>query len=142
MTDKVEFASPAWIEALKHAMQTRVDAASPDDLAPYAMSETYTNAPAHLAADGLIGFHVRFGPDGFEFHRQPSRYVDFAIIGEYEAVRAIARVIVDGDADRQLEMDRIAGRAIKAGELEVVGDRTNLPGVLDGVHDEVARITA
>ena len=142
MTDKVEFASPAWIDALEHAMRTRVDAAGTEDLATYAMSETYTNAPAHLAPDGTIGFHVRFGPEGFEFHRQPSRYVDFAIIGEYEAVQAIARVIVEGDADKQLEMDRTAGRAIKAGTLEVVGDRTNLPGVLDGVHDEVARITA
>ena len=142
MTDKVEFASAAWIDALEHAMRTRAEAAAPEDLAVYAMSETYTNAPAHLAPDGTIGFHVRFGPEGFEFHRQPSRYVDFGVIGEYEAVQEIARVIVDGDDEKQLAMDRIAGRAIKAGKLEVFGDRTNLPGVLDGVHDEVARITA
>ena len=143
MPDKIEFASPAWLEALRDAFQRRVDAASPADLAqPYSVSETYTEVPARIDASGSLGFHVRIGPDGLDFRNQPSDQADFQIIGTYEAILPLARVVVDGDADRQLEMDRMAARAIEAGQLQAIGSRDNRPAFLDGMHDELARITA
>ena len=138
----VEFASPAWIDALERAMRERVEAATPEQLAtPYSISEAYTDAPAHLAPGGTLGFTVRVGPDGFEFQRQPADDVDYRIVGTYATIRELARYVVGGDPARAQELSDLARAAIKAGTLTMEG-RQAAASIFEGVHDEVARITA
>ena len=138
----VEFASPAWIDALEQAMRQRVEAAAPEQLAtPYSISEAYTDAPAHLAPGGTLGFTVRVGPDGFEFDRQPADDVDYRIIGTYATIRELARYVVGGDPARAKELSDLARAAIKAGTLTMDGTQA-AAAIFEGVHDEVARITA
>ena len=141
-TQLVEFASPAWIDALERAMRRRAEAATPEQLAtPYSISEAYTDAPAHLAPGGTLGFTVRVGPDGFEFHRRPADDVDYRIVGTYATIRELARYVVGGDPARAKELSDIARAAIKAGTLTMEGPQA-AAAIFEGVHDEVARITA
>ena len=139
----VEFASPAWIDALERAMRRRAEAATPEQLAaPYSISEAYTDAPPHLAPGGTLGFHVRVGPGGFEFHRRPADDVDYRIVGTYATIQELARYVVDGDPARAKELSDLARAAIKAGKLTMDGTQAPTSAVFEGVHDEVARITA
>ncbi len=139
----VEFASPAWIDALERAMRRRAEAATPEQLAaPYSISEAYTDAPPHLAPGGTLGFHVRVGPGGFEFHRRPADDVDYRIVGTYATIQELARYVVDGDPARAKELSDLARAAIKAGKLTMDGTQAPTGAVFEGVHDEVARITA
>ena len=138
----VEFASPAWIDALEGAMRRRAEAATPEQLAtPHSISEAYTDAPPHLAPGGTLGFTVRVGPDGFEFERRPADDVDYRIVGTYATIRELARYVVGGDPARAKELSDLARAAIKAGTLTMEG-RQAAASIFEGVHDEVARITA
>ena len=139
----IEFGSPAWIDALERAMRRRAEAATPEQLAtPYSMSEAYTDAPPHLAPGGAIGFHLRIGPGGFEFHRHPADDVDFRIVGTYATIQELARYVVGGDPARAQELSDLARTAIKAGRLTMDGARIPTAAIFEGVHDEMGRITA
>lgn len=139
----VEFASPAWIDALERAMRRRAEAATPAQVAtPYSMSEVYTDAPPYLAPGGTIGFHVRIGPDGFEFHRRPADDVDYRIVGTYATIRELSRYVVGGDPARAKELSDLARAAIKAGKLTMDGTQAPTSAIFEGVHDEMGRITA
>ena len=139
----VEFGSPAWIDALERAMRRRAEAATPAQLAtPYSMSEVYTDAPPHLAPGGTIGFHLRIGPGGFEFHRRPADDVDYRIVGTYETIQELSRYVVGGDPARAKELSDLARAAIKAGKLTMDGTQAPTSAIFEGVHDEMGRITA
>ena len=139
----IEFGSPAWIDALERAMRRRAEAATPGQLAtPYSMSEVYTDAPPHLAPGGTIGFHLRIGPGGFEFHRRPADDVDYRIVGTYETIQELSRYVVGGDPARAKELSDLARAAIKAGTLTMDGTQAPTSAIFEGVHDEVGRITA
>ncbi|MDE2751573.1 MAG: hypothetical protein OXI83_03260, partial [Gemmatimonadota bacterium] len=117
-------------------------AATPEQLAtPHSISEAYTDAPAHLAPGGTLGFTVRVGPDGFEFQRRPADDVDYRIVGTYATIRELARYVVGGDPARAKELSDLARAAIKAGTLTMDGTAA-AAAIFEGVHDEVARITA
>lgn len=140
----VEFGSSGWLDALERAFRRRIDAATPEQLAtPYSMSEAYTDPPAHLSPEGSpLGFHFRMGPEGFAFQRVPASDVDVRIVGTYALIQELARFVVAGDAERRAAQDARVAAAIKAGTMSVEGTRSRAASIFDGVHDEVARVTA
>ena len=138
---KMEFGSKAWTEKLRSVIEEAV-AASTEDV-DYSISEVYLDPPAHLrGSDVDLGWHARVGGGRVQFEFTPSADVDVHVAADYASILPLARLVCGDDPSRQAERDRLMGELVGSGKLQVVGDLSKRPSILDHVHDHMAAVTA
>ena len=140
---KLEFASTAWIDAIRAAITAEL--AAEGDAARsinFSVSELYTDTPVHISPDGQVGWSCRIadGQVAFQHARDPD--ADIVMVGEYAAIQQLARIVVAGDPDRQAELERMMAEALESGRMRIDGDVTRAPPAMNAVHDDVASRTA
>ena len=142
--DKLEFGGPAWTDALHTTIERAwLAARAAADIAPFSVSERYIDPPAHLVpAAGELGWHCFCEGDKVTWVDGPSDSVDLCIETDYASVLPLARLVYGDDLQAQAERDHLMGTLVKEGKLRVTGDISKRPDFLEGVHDEMARITA
>jgi hypothetical protein len=108
-----------------------------------ALCEVYRNVPPSVAAgNGAVAFTTRFRKDSdeVEFELSESTDADFKLTIDYECVLPIARIVVDGDAERQAQLIRGLTEAVQSGRGSMEGaipeELMTLP-----VHDQIARLS-
>ncbi len=143
MAEKFDFGSSGWLDVLRGAYEEAV--ANGGDEArstSFTMCEVYTDVPADLEPTGRIAWHCRLheGVVAFKPFDEPAADVHLTL--DYASVLPMGRLVVDGNAEKEAEMQRMAATAVRAGKFIVKGDLRKRPAFLAGVHDAVARMTA
>jgi hypothetical protein len=142
MSQRYEMGSAQWLAAL-HAFMT---AARPqlNFAGDFTMCEVYRDVPDHIAGGkDTVAFTVRFRKDcedvGFELAE--ANDADFKLTIDYECVVPLGRLVVGGDPEKQAEMQRRIGEAVRAGRARIEGapDEAMLNAP---VHDQIATMTA
>ncbi|MEZ6023600.1 MAG: hypothetical protein R3C16_09390 [Hyphomonadaceae bacterium] len=137
MAEKVEFASAAWLAAVEQKFRAFA-AANPD--ARFSICEVFTDAPKHLAADGVIAWHCRAADGKLEFALGEADDVDMKNIADYQAILPFARMRVD--AETRPTYEKMAAEVAASGKLKRVGDPAKIPPGVHGLHNDLADITA
>jgi hypothetical protein len=141
---KFEFGSPEWLDAVTELLDQAVSGV---DLGgrSYAVSEEFTDAPAHLVAAGdtSIAWHFRVTDGKVDVGRGVLDDADLKTTVDYQAVLPVARLVYESTPDAMAEADRLRTEARTTGER--VGDETALPAPLlerlVWLHNELARRT-
>ncbi len=139
MTGKVEFASPAWFEALK-ALLDRYTAAAPE--AELSICEVFTGVPAHLDADGdgVIAWHCYISGGTASLHEGEIEEADLKTVADYDFVLQLARMKIE-EATRA-EYSRLQALGAQSGKLKSNGGHAKVPPSFHGMHNELAEVTA
>jgi hypothetical protein len=137
MAEKVEFAGPGWMAAIKEKLERL---AARDASITLSICEVFTGSPRHLAESGTIAWHCRIADGRVMFADGVADDVDIKNIADYQAILPFARLQIT-EASRP-EYERMAGEAMAAGKLQRIGDMTKIPPSLHGLHNEMAVITA
>lgn len=139
MADKVEFASPGWMSAIKSKLEAF---AARDPSVTLSICEVFTGAPRHLDADGdgVIAWHCRIADGRATFADGEADDVDIKNIADYAAILPFARLILTPES--RADYERMASEAMAAGKLQRIGDMSKIPPALHGLHNEMAVITA
>ena len=146
-TEKLEFCSAAWVAHAGEYLH-RVVAETKADLthANVAFNEVFTGAPPHLEPDdeGRIGWYLRIADGRLEVARGVLVEADFRIVGDYNTVVPLARMVFAGNPDLAAEAARLGAAAAKAGKIRREGDGRALAALdwMAGLHDEMAVRTA
>jgi hypothetical protein len=142
--DKVEFASPAWIAAAEEVLHKFLDGI---DLGgrSFAISEEFTDPPAHLLRDGVttVAWHFRVSDAGIEVGEGALDDADLCTRVDYQAVLPVARLVYGTSEEEIAEAMKLRDAARETGDR--VGDESVLPPELMqrlfAVHNELARRT-
>lgn len=140
MTDRIEFAGPEWHERLKGLLEKYTALAGPE--VRLSICEVFTGVPPHLDAggDGRIAWHCRIADGKVDFRDGEIETADLKTIADYDFVLGLARMKIEEAtlADyRALEAEGAA-----SGKLRSTGDRSKIPPVFYGMHNELAEVTA
>jgi len=142
VADKVEFASPAWMALAEEVIRKELDGVDVGGQT-FAVSEEFTDPPAHLLADGQksIAWHFRVSDAGVEVGDGPLTDADMVTTVDYQAVLPVARLVYGTDKESIAEAMKVR----EAAHAEKVGDETALPPALlerlFKVHNELAERT-
>jgi hypothetical protein len=143
-SDKVEFASREWLALAAEVLHKYLDGV---DLAgqSFAISEEFTDPPAHLLRDGAttIAWHFRVSDAGVQVGEGAAQDADLRTRVDYTAVLPVARLVYGTSEDEIAEAMKLRDAARETGER--VGDETSLPPELMQrlfqVHNELAQRT-
>ncbi len=139
MANKVEFASPEWLNALK-GMIERYMALAPSDL-ELSICEVFTGVPRHLDknGDGVIAWHCRISGGRLSFHDGEIDDADIKTVADYAFILPFARMkITPGDmAAYQAQQ----AEGARLGKVSHSGDRSKVPPAFYGMHNELADLT-
>jgi hypothetical protein len=136
--DKFEFASPAWLAALKDLIGIYSAAAGPDT--SLSICEVFTNVPKHLDkhGNGVIAWHciVKNGKlVTFEETAIPEADVRTEV--DYNFVLPIAKKVYTPEAMPEVEAYMAKGAA--EGKSKATGrDRSKVPPSFVGMHNDLA----
>jgi hypothetical protein len=139
MAQKVEFASPEWLETLK-GMIERYMALAPADL-DLSICEVFTGVPKHLDknGDGVIAWHCRIKNGRLDFRNGEVETADLKTIADYDFILPFARTKIEpGNMD---EYQAQQAEGAKLGLVQHSGDRTKVPAAFYGMHNELADLT-
>lgn len=143
----LEFCSAEWVaHAGDYLRQAAAEAKA--DLAgvSVAFNEVFTDAPKHLGPDehGRIGWYMRIAGGEVEVARGILTDADFRIIGDYETIVPLARLVYAGNPENAEKAARLGAEGAKAGKIRREGDQRALAGLdwMMGLHDEMAVRTA
>lgn len=137
MSERVEFAGPAWMTAIEEKLRVFARA-NPN--ARFGICEVFTDSPKHLAADGVIAWHCRIADGALDFRMGEVDDVDVKNVADYQAILPFARLHLD--AETQATYQQMSAEALASGKLKRFGDATKLPPEIHGLHNEMAAITA
>ena len=143
--EKVEFASPAWLAAAEEVLQK---ALADVDLEgrTYAISEEFTDPPAHLLREGekTVGWHFRVSDAGVQVGEGALEDADLRTRVDYQAVLPLARTVYGTSEEEIAAVMKMREEVRLTGER--VGDETAFPPHLlqrlFEVHNELALRTA
>jgi hypothetical protein len=142
MSERYEMGSAQWLAAL-HAFMA---AARPqlDFSRDFTMCEVYRNVPGHVAGGkDTVAFTVRFRKDSEDvgFELSEAAHADFKLTIDYECVLPLGHLAVEGNPEKQAEMQRRIADAVSSGRARIEGapDEAMLNAP---VHDQIARLTA
>lgn len=139
MTQKVEFASPAWLETLQ-GMIERYMKLAPADL-DLSICEVFTGVPKHLDknGDGVIAWHCHIKSGRLEFRDGAIETADIKTIADYNFILPFARTKIEpGNMD---EYQAQQAEGAKRGLVQHWGDRSKVPPAFYGMHNELADLT-
>lgn len=134
---KVEFAGPEWMAAIESKLR-RMAAANPDWR--FGICEVFTDAPTHLAPDGIIAWHCRVADGKLDFRMGEADDVDIKNVADYQAILPFARLHLTPET--RVDYEKMSARALADGKLKRIGDATTLPPAIHALHNEMAEITA
>jgi hypothetical protein len=140
MSDRIEFAGPEWHARLKGLLEKYTALAGPG--VELSICEVFTGVPAHLDedGDGRVAWHCRIGGGKVEFRDGEIETADLKTVADYDFVLSLARMKIEEatmDAYRALEAEGLA-----SGKLVSTGDKSRIPPVFYGMHNELAEVTA
>jgi hypothetical protein len=134
---KVEFAGPEWMDAIESKLR-RMAEANPDWR--FGICEVFTDAPKHLAPDGVIAWHCRVADGKLDFRMGEVDDIDIKNVADYDAILPFARLHLTPET--QADYEKMSARALADGKLKRVGDAAKLPPAIHVLHNEMAEITA
>jgi len=139
MEDKVEFASQAWLDKLHELIG--IYARKVGGNFSLSLCEVFTAVPRHLDPDGsgTISWHCRIRDGDVKFSRGEIFDADYKSTADYAYILPYARRILDPKDAAAIEKEHEA--AVAAGKLKREGDRTKIPLVFYGMHNDIARLT-
>lgn len=139
MSEKVEFASPAWFAALREKFSAYAQKA-PEGF-DFSVCEVFTGVPEHLDKDGsgVIAWHCRITPGKFDFHYGESDAVDMKTVTDYQFILPFARMHLGPET--QAEYQREMAKGLEGGKIVRQGDGSKAPPELYAIHNDLAEIT-
>lgn len=145
IVDKFEYASPAWLTAVRHVLGTRL---AGEDLTgiDYSYCQELTDPPTHLlrAHESTISWHFRLSEDGIDVGEGLPERPTVKLVVDYQTLLPLARTVMADDPDYLERVRQLMTEATAAGKLRIEGDLANQPEVLAriGLHDLMASWTA
>jgi len=136
--DKFEFASPAWIAALKELLIKYSAAAGPST--NLSICEIFTNVPKHLDknGNGVIAWHC-IVKDGklVKFEETAIPQADVRTEVDYNFVLPIAKKVYTPEA--MPEVEAYMAKGVATGKSKATGtDRSKVPQSFVGMHNDLA----
>ncbi|HVY85451.1 MAG TPA: hypothetical protein VG943_09985 [Caulobacterales bacterium] len=139
MVQKVEFASPEWLQTLR-GMIERYMALAPADL-ELSICEVFTDVPKHLDknGDGVIAWHCRIRGGKLDFRDGAIDDADIKTVTDYAFILPFARMKIE--PGNMAEYQAMQAEGAKAGLVKHEGDRAKVPPAFYGMHNELADLT-
>lgn len=140
MSEKIEFAGPAWLSALRDLLRKYIALAGPEvDLS---ICEVFTGVPAHLDrdGDGVIAWHCRIKGGELDFRDGEIDDADIKTVADYQFILPFARMKIE--PGNMAEYQQMQEEGARAGKVVHQGDRSKVPPAFYGMHNELAEITA
>ncbi len=139
MTEKVEFASPEWLAALKGMLPRYIKLAGPG--VSLSICEVFTAVPAHLDknGDGIIAWHCRINDGSLEFADGEIFDADLKTVADYQFIVPFARMQIEASSTGEYQTMQTEGE--RAGKVRHEGDRSKVPPAFYGMHNEIAELT-
>lgn len=139
--EKFEFASPAWIAALKDLLVKYSAAAGP--CTNLSICEVFTNVPKHLDrhGNGTLAWHciVKNGKL-VKFEETAIPEADVRTEVDYNFVLPIARKVYSPEA--MPEVEAYMAKGVAEGKSKPTGkDRSKVPPSFVGMHNDLAVLT-
>jgi hypothetical protein len=139
--NKFEFASPAWIAALKDLLVKYSAAAGPST--NLTICEIFTNVPKHLDkhSNGVLAWHC-IVKDGklVTFEETAIPEADVRTEVDYDFVLPIARKVYTPEA--MPEVEAYMAKGVAEGKSKPSGkDRSKVPPSFIGMHNDLAVLT-
>jgi hypothetical protein len=139
--EKFEFASPAWIAALKGLIVKYAAAAGPST--NLSICEVFTGVPKHLNkhGNGVIAWHC-IVKDGklVKFEETAIPEADVRTEVDYDFVLPIARKVYTPEA--MPEVEAYMAKGVAEGKSKPTGkDRSKVPASFIGMHNDLAVLT-
>jgi hypothetical protein len=139
-TEKVEFASPAWMTALHAALQ---DCASRADPATrLSLCEVFTGVPAHLDqhGTGVLAWHCRVRDGVAHFEETEADDTDTKVVADFEFLLPLTHWRIDPSTSQDLEA--YLAKGVSEGKFMRQGDGSHFPPEFADLHNTVIELTA
>ncbi|MEZ5560622.1 MAG: hypothetical protein R3E86_19015 [Pseudomonadales bacterium] len=133
---KLDFAGEAWISAARDVLEELV-ATHGEDGRSFSVCEIFTNAPAHVAADGVAAWHFRIDGRSVVVAAGIAPDTDVCIEADYQAALPSARLIYTPEIIARRSAERTSGP-----RPGVRGDMSKAPSYLVELHNRLAELTA
>ncbi len=139
MANKVEFASPEWLDTLK-GMIERYMALAPSDL-ELSICEVFTGVPKHLDknGDGVIAWHCRISGGRLDFRDGAIDDADIMTVADYDFILPFARMKIEPGNMAEYQAQQAEGARL--GKVVSTGDRSKVPPAFYGMHNDLADLT-
>jgi hypothetical protein len=135
--DKFEFASPAWIAALKDLLAIHTKKAG--DGLELSICEVFTNVPKHLDkhGTGVIAWHCRIKDGKVHFEETAIPEADVRTETDYAFIVPVARKVYTPEI--MPEVDAYIAKGTAEGKLKSTSrDRSKVPASFIEMHNELA----
>jgi ectoine hydroxylase-related dioxygenase (phytanoyl-CoA dioxygenase family) len=139
----VEFLSDAWLEEARRFLSRELEKRR-EQLAPFSISERFTDAPPHLGFDGDVGtWSARFDGEMLDVSRVFDTSADLVVEGDYQAGVTAAQfvgVLVEGGKKAMFrEIRAMCGKDAIRWRGEIASEGAQV--LLDHLHDHMGRRT-
>ena len=147
MSEKLEFASAEWVDAMRSIIEGKLREGKVD-LTGIASSfcEESTDPPGHLLPEGAksIGWYFRIADGRVEVGQGVLDAADVKIVADYATVLPLARMVFANNPQAAAEAAKVMEEAAAAGKIRREGDATAAAAIpaLATLHDDIARLTA
>ena len=144
MSEKLEFASAEWVDAMRRIVEEQLRETDLSGIA-FSFSEEFTDPPEHLREPGAksIGWYLRIAEGKVEVGRGVLESADSRVIADYQTTLPLARMVFGDNPQLAKEAAALVAEATAAGRMRREGDPAAGARVpLAGLHDEIARLTA
>lgn len=135
--EKIEFASPEWIAALKDLLVVYTKKAGPGT--ELSICEIFTGVPKHLDkhGNGIIAWHCKIGDGQVRFEETAIPEADVHTEVDYQFVLPLAKKVYTAESTSEIEAYTAKGAA--EGKMKSTGkDRSKVPPVFIGMHNDLA----
>jgi hypothetical protein len=135
--EKLEFASPQWIAALRELLNVYTEKAGPG--LELSICEIFTGVPKHLDkhGTGVIAWHCKIKDGKVHFEETAIPEADVRTQVDYEFVLPLARKIYSANDMHEIEAYSAKGAA--EGKMISTGkNRAKVPPVFVGMHNDLA----
>jgi len=135
MSEKLIFASDAWVDAARDILEELVSLHGQMGR-KYSCCERFTGAPAELSDTGVVAWHFRIDGTAVSAQRGEVSDVDLLVTADYTATLPLARLIYTPEILAQRQEDG------PAPHVTMEGDRSKSPAYLIELHNRLAAVTA
>lgn len=138
-SEKWEFASPGWLQALKGEIERLLAAGK--SRANWSFCEVFTDVPPHLDRHktGKIAWHCRIKDGKPHFVEAEADDIDVKTIGDYQYLLPLAHLHIDPAATKELAA--IWEDGARRGLLRRIGDGSGRPAELADLHNAAVSFT-
>ncbi|HVP84879.1 MAG TPA: hypothetical protein VMS78_09170 [Rhizomicrobium sp.] len=135
--EKLEFASPEWIAALKDLLNVYTQKAGPG--LELTICEIFTGVPKHLDkhGNGIIAWHCKIKDGKVHFEETAIPEADVRTEVDYQFVLPLARKVYSPDDMKEVEAYQAKGAA-EGKMISTSKNRSKVPPVFIGMHNDLA----